>query len=144
MTFRCHHSARPSGTRLRLALLAGMLANCKGEQPPDLCKGISPTCEGTIAVSCWTFTDCDQCDYYQRISRFNCKTEGIADHGVAWVCRVGKVNGYASSFCVDASLTPCAPHVPGDQWCDGLGNTVICSNTIDGPLVKTEAGCYTP
>jgi len=27
--------------RLLLVLLAGMLAGCKGEQPPDLCKRIT-------------------------------------------------------------------------------------------------------
>jgi hypothetical protein len=128
--------------RLLLVLLAGMLAGCKGEQPPDLCKRITQHCEGNIAVACYTVTDCDLCDYHANISRWDCEAAGIADHGTAWVCRVGPVSGHLASFCVDASLTPCAPHSPGDTWCDGMGHTAHCSETTDGPLVTTSVPCY--
>jgi hypothetical protein len=142
MTFRCHHSASAGNMHLRVALLAGMLAGCKAEHPPDLCKGFSPHCEVNIAVACYTVSDCDQCGYYPKISHMDCEADGIADHGTAWVCRVGLVSGHAASFCVDASLTPCAPRLPGDSWCDGMGHTVSCRETTDGPLVTTSIMCY--
>jgi hypothetical protein len=133
---------RPSREACNTLLLAGMLAGCRGEHPEDLCNGISQTCEGNTAVACYVSEDCDQCDFHRDIERTDCVVEGIAYNGTPWVCRDGPLSGRLGSFCVDASLTPCAPHRPDDLWCDGNGHTALCRETTDGPLVMHPDNRY--